>query len=214
MFTGIIEEIGTIEAVHSASGGARLKVRAAKVMGDMKEGDSISVDGVCLTAVELRKDGFSADVSPETLKRSTLGGLASGSPVNLERALTPGSRIGGHIVQGHVDTTGEIESIDQAGAGNWWLTVRPYEELDRYLVEKGSVAVDGISLTIAAVEVGRFSIAIIPHTFEQTALKFKRPGDPVNIEADILAKHVEKLLQAAGAAGGKLTAERLRELGW
>lgn len=214
MFTGIIEEIGTVEAVQHASAGARLRVRASAVMDDLKEGDSVSVDGVCLTAVELRKDGFSADVSPETLKRSTLGEFTSGTPVNLERALTPSSRMGGHIVQGHVDATGEIEAIEQAGSGNWWLTVRVDEELDRYLVEKGSVAVDGISLTIAEVRNGRFSIAIIPHTFQQTALRFKRPGGRVNIEADILAKYVEKLLRGAGGHGGTLTVERLRELGW
>lgn len=214
MFTGIIEEIGTVEAVHPASGGARLRLRAAVVMGDLKEGDSVSVDGVCLTAVELRKDGFSADVSPETLKRSTLGELSSGAPVNLERALTPSGRMGGHIVQGHVDATGLIEAIEQIGSGNWWLSVRVDEDVDRYLVEKGSVAVDGISLTIAEVQYGLFSIAIIPHTFQQTALTFKRPGSRVNIEADILAKYVEKLLRGAGGVSGTLSVERLRELGW
>jgi len=214
MFTGMIEQIGAIEAVQPASLGARLRIRLAALMDDLKQGDSVSVNGVCLTTVELRAGGFSADVSPETLKRSTLGGLVPGSPVNLERALTPSSRMGGHIVQGHVDGTGEIEALERAGGGNWWLTVRPHQDLDRYLVEKGSIAVDGISLTIAAVQTGRFSIAVIPHTFLQTALKFKRPGDPVNIEADILAKHVEKLLRATGPAGGKFTVERLRELGW
>ncbi|HPT27979.1 MAG TPA: riboflavin synthase, partial [Bryobacteraceae bacterium] len=170
MFTGIIEEIGVLEAVLPAQGGARLRLRAQIVMADLKEGDSVSVSGVCLTAVELRRDGFSADVSPETIKRSTLGGLTPGSFVNLERALTPSTRIGGHVVQGHVDGVGEIEAIEQVSGEYWWLTVRAGDELDRYLVEKGSVAVDGISLTIAEVEDGRFSVAVIPHTIAQTTL--------------------------------------------
>ncbi|HNY42530.1 MAG TPA: riboflavin synthase [Bryobacteraceae bacterium] len=214
MFTGIIEEIGVLEAVLPAQGGARLRLRAQIVMADLKEGDSVSVSGVCLTAVELRRDGFSADVSPETIKRSTLGGLTPGSFVNLERALTPSTRIGGHVVQGHVDGVGEIEAIEQVSGEYWWLTVRAGDELDRYLVEKGSVAVDGISLTIAEVEDGRFSVAVIPHTIAQTTLKHYRAGSRVNIETDVLAKYVEKLLRASASEGGRLTVDRLREMGW
>jgi riboflavin synthase len=214
VFTGIIEELGVVEAVEPVQGGARLRLAARLVTGDLKEGDSVSVSGVCLTAVDLRKGGFAADVSPETLKRSTLAGLTPGAMVNLERALTPTARMGGHIVQGHVDGVGEIESLEPSGAEGWWMWVRAPEELSRYLAFKGSVAIDGISLTIAEVEGCRIAVAVIPHTIQQTTLKHRRAGDRVNIETDVLAKYVEKLLETLDPQGRRLTVERLREQGW
>jgi riboflavin synthase len=214
MFTGIIEEIGIIETIEPRQAGARLRLRAPLVASDLAEGDSVSVSGVCLTAVELKPGSFAADVSPETLKRSTLGALRPGSAVNLERALKPSSRMGGHIVQGHVDGAGSIESIDQSGGGDWWLTIRVPDALDPYFVFKGSIAIDGISLTLAQVEPCRVSVAVIPHTYQNTTLKSCRPGDAVNIETDVLAKYVEKMLRAFNLKGDPLTVERLREQGW
>src|SRR5438477_12353174 len=164
MFTGIIEELGAVESVQTRSAGARLKVRCRTVMSDMTEGASIAVNGVCLTAVDLRPDSFSADLAPETLRRSNLGDLRAGSRVNLERPLSPAGRLSGHIVQGHVDGTGEFVSLDALGDDNWWLRIRIPEELDPYLVYKGSIAIDGISLTIAALEGGVLSVPTIPHT--------------------------------------------------
>ena len=153
MFTGIIEELGAVESIESqAAAGARLKIHCRKVLEDMTEGASIAVNGVCLTAVDLRPESFSADLAPETLQRSNLGALRALSRVNLERPLTPGSRLSGHIVQGHVDATGEFLSLEALGDENWWLKLRVPAELDPYLVYKGSVAIDGISLTIAALD--------------------------------------------------------------
>ena len=213
MFTGIIEELGTLESIQTGGASGRLRVRAPLVCADLHEGDSISVNGVCLTAVGLRGASFDADASPETLSRSSLGGLKPGGIVNLERALLPTSRLGGHIVQGHVDATGEVVAAQPLGDGNWWLSVRYPAVLDRYLVLKGSIAVDGISLTIASIDGGVFGLAIIPHTWEQTNLRTRRPGDAVNLETDILAKYVEKLLAGAPAAP-KLSVERLIDMGY
>ena len=214
MFTGLIEEIGFIDGIEPREGGARLRLRAPLVASTLATGDSVSVSGVCLTAVDIRSGAFSADVSPETLRRSTLGGLRTGSAVNLEQALKPTSRMGGHIVQGHVDAVGEIESIEQSGGGNWWLRVRVPEELDPYLVFKGSIAIDGISLTLAEATRGAAAVAVIPHTYENTTLKHRRPGDSVNIETDVLAKYVEKMLRAFDLKSGGLTVDKLREQGW
>lgn len=213
MFTGIIEEIGIVEAIEPRQSGARLRLRAPLVSSGLAEGDSVSVSGVCLTAVDLRAGSFAADVSAETLKRSTLGAFRPGSAANLERALKPTSRMGGHIVQGHIDGAGSIESIDQSG-GDWWLTVCVPDSLDPYFVFKGSIAIDGISLTLAQVEPGRVSVAVIPHTYNHTTLSSRRPGDAVNIETDVLAKYVEKMLRAFNLKGESLTVERLREQGW
>jgi riboflavin synthase len=213
MFTGIIEELGTVEALESRAAGARLRIACRTVTGDMRTGSSISVNGVCLTALDLRPDGFSADLAPETLKRSNLGALRAASRVNLERPLSPSSRFDGHIVQGHVDGTGEFLSLDSLGADNWWLRVRIPADLDRYLVSKGSIAIDGISLTVAELEAETLSVTIIPHTFRNTTLGGYRPGARVNLECDVLAKHVEKLLIKM-APGEKLTVEKLRESGY
>jgi riboflavin synthase len=207
MFTGIVEEVGTVERT-----GSRIVVRCRKVLEGLQRGDSIAVNGVCLTAVEWASGSFSADVSPETLRRSNLGELRAGEPVNLERPLSPSGRLGGHIVQGHIDTTGELASLEALGDDNWWLSVRFPEEIARYVVFKGSVAVDGISLTIARVEDGVFSATILPHTYSSTNLAGRRPGDRVNLEADVLAKYVERMLSAYAPA--RLTEARLRELGY
>jgi riboflavin synthase len=214
MFTGIIEEVGRVEAIEPRAAGSRLRITAPVVCGDVREGDSISVNGVCLTAVDLRGQGFGADVSPETLKRSSLGRLERGWMVNLERALTPNSRLGGHIVQGHVDAMGEVISLDLLGDNNWWLRLKAPAEIDRYLVFKGSIAIDGISLTVAEVSGGVVSVTIIPHTYEHTNLRLRRPGDAVNLEADVLAKYVEKMLGALDVKGRKLSVEGLMEQGY
>ncbi|MBI5084580.1 MAG: riboflavin synthase [Acidobacteria bacterium] len=214
MFTGIIEELGVVASVEPRSAGSRLRIRAPKVCGDLKEGDSVCVDGVCLTAVALETSSFAADAAPETLERSSLGRLRPGDPVNLERALLATSRLGGHIVQGHVDGTGEIVSIEPLGDDNWWLQVRVPAELQRYLVFKGSIAIDGISLTIARVEDDVVGVTIIPHTRANTTLRAKGPGDMVNLETDVLAKYVEKMLATLDVSGRKLTVEGLLDQGF
>jgi riboflavin synthase len=213
MFTGIIEELGAVEALETRPSGARLKVRCAAVLADMSIGASIAVNGVCLTAVDRRPDSFSADLAPETLRRSNLGDLRAGSRVNLERPLSPSGRLDGHIVQGHVDGTGEFLSLEALGDDNWWLRIRVPAELDPFLVYKGSIAIDGISLTIAALEGDALSVTIIPHTYRNTTLATYRPGARVNIECDILAKHVEKLLRKLDVKSG-LTINKLQEQGY
>jgi riboflavin synthase len=209
MFTGIIEEVGALHSVEPRSAGSRLRIRAPLVCSDLREGDSICVNGVCLTAVDPRPDSFAADASPETLQRSSLGGLATGAPLNLERALKPSSRMGGHIVQGHVDATGRLLGLDLIGDDNWWLTLSIPSDIQRYVVFKGSIAIEGISLTVAAVEDAAVSVTIIPHTYANTNLKSKRPGDLLNLETDILAKYVEKMLAAFQAPGSSLTVDKL-----
>jgi riboflavin synthase len=213
MFTGIVEEMGAVESIQNQAAGARLKIHCKTVLEDLTEGASIAVNGVCLTAVDLRPESFSADLAPETVQRSNLGALRALSRVNLERPLTPSDRLSGHIVQGHVDATGEFLSMEALGDENWWLKVRVPAELDRYLVYKGSVAVDGISLTIAAIDRDVLSVTIIPHTYRNTTLGTYEPGSRVNIECDILAKHVEKLMRKLDLKP-RLTVERLREEGY
>ena len=213
MFTGIIEELGSVESIQYVAAGARLKIHCQKVLEDMSEGASIAVNGVCLTAVEVRADSFSADLAPETLLRSNLGALGALSRVNLERPLSATGRLSGHIVQGHVDATGELRSLEALGDENWWLTVRFPAALDRYLVYKGSIAIDGISLTIAALEGDILSATIIPHTYKSTTLATYQPGTRINIECDILAKHVEKLIRNLDLKP-KLTIDRLRDEGY
>jgi riboflavin synthase len=213
MFTGIIEELGTVEALETRSAGSRLKIRCSTVMQDMTEGASIAVNGVCLTAVGLQPESFSADLAPETMRLTNLGDLSAGSRVNLERPLSPTGRLSGHIVQGHVDATGEFLSLDALGSDNWWLRIRVPAELDPFLVYKGSIAIDGISLTIAALESDVLSVAVIPHTYRNTTLAGYRPGSRVNLECDVLAKHVEKLLRKLDVKS-PLSVEKLRENGY
>jgi len=213
MFTGIVEELGTVESVEQRAAGARLTIRCRQVLEDMTLGASIAVNGVCLTAVDLHPESFAAELAPETLRRSNLGALRTTSRVNLERPLSPSGRLSGHIVQGHVDATGEFLSLEALGDENWWLKIRVPAELDPYLVFKGSIAIDGISLTIAALESGVLSVTIIPHTYRNTTLGTYQPGSRVNIECDILAKHVEKLIRNLDLKP-RLTVERLREEGY
>ena len=213
MFTGIVEETGRVEAFDVLPAGACIRIRCQAVLDDLFAGASVAVNGVCLTAVDIRGGGFSADVAPETLSRSNLGRLRAGAGVNLERPVSPTGRLGGHIVQGHVDGTAEFASLEEVGGGGWWLRVRVPEQLERYLVEKGSVALDGVSLTIAAIEGDDLACAIIPHTFANTTLGRYRPGERINIECDILAKHVEKLLQRFEKTSS-LSMDKLRDLGF
>lgn len=213
MFTGIIEETGILEAIEPRAAGARLRIRCANVVSDAREGDSICVSGVCLTALDIRKDGFSADLAPETLARSTLSLLKTGETVNLERSLAANGRLGGHIVQGHVDGIGEVVRFEPLGDGNWWLTLRLPEEMQRYVVFKGSIAIDGISLTIAEVEGDLLSVTIIPHTYEATAMRGYRTGTKVNLETDVIAKYVEKMLGLIERPA-PLTVEKLKEQGY
>ena len=213
MFTGIIEELGEVESVLSRSAGGRLKVRCATVAEDLTVGASIAVNGVCLTAVDPRPDSFCADLAPETLRLSNLGDLRAGSRVNLERPLSPTGRLSGHIVEGHVDGTGEFLALESLGGENWWLRIRVPAELDRFLVYKGSISIDGISLTVAALELDVLSVTIIPHTYRTTTLGGYRPGARVNLECDILAKHVEKLLRKLDV-NPPLTVDKLRDNGY
>ncbi len=194
MFTGIVEELGLVK-----SAGTRLAIECRAVLADAVLGSSIAVNGVCLTALDLTANSFAADLAPETLARTNLGDLAAGSRVNLERSVTVATRLSGHIVQGHVDGTAELISLEELRDGNWWLKLRVPAELDRYLVRKGSIAIDGISLTIASLEDRVVGVTIIPHTYANTTLGFAKPGSRLNLEADVLAKHVEKLLR--GSAG-------------
>ena len=216
MFTGIVEELGTIRAIRRGASSAVLSIGAGTILDDLKVGDSVAVNGVCLTATQVDGGGFTADVMHETLDRSSLAGLAPGDKVNLERAMAAGGRFGGHIVSGHIDATGTI--TDRRRDDNAvWYTVSAPAALLRYVVEKGSIAIDGISLTVAAVEADRFSVSVIPHTAAVTVLGGKRPGDPVNLEADLIGKYVEKLLrpvQAPPARRSALSLEFLAEHGF
>lgn len=193
MFTGIIEELGSVRSIEERGENARIVISARIVTEGTIHGDSIAVNGVCLTALDIQPDSFAADVSRETLLRSTLGRLQPGAPVNLERAVTPATRLGGHIVQGHVDGRGQFLSVEDHGE-SWTLRIKYPPELARYLVFKGSVAVEGISLTIAGLTDEYFEIAIIPKTWEVTNLSQLKPGDDVNIEVDVMGKYVERLL--------------------
>ena len=189
MFTGIVEEVGVVAKISDNA----MTVRASKVLEDVKLGDSIAVNGACLTAVDFSNSEFSVDLSPETMRRTSLGQLSVGGPVNLERALLAGDRMGGHIVQGHVDGTGRVMSIRPDG-DSIIFRIRVPKRLNRYIVEKGFVAVDGISLTVVKRGASSFTLAVIPFTLENTNLSAVSVGDRVNLEADILAKYVESLL--------------------
>lgn len=193
MFTGLIEELGTIADVEPLAEGRRIRVDASLVTSDLSNGDSIAVNGVCLTALEVDRSGFFADVSPETLNRTTLGSLDRGARINLERSVTPNTRLGGHMVQGHVDGRGEFLGADVHG-DFWTVTIGFPPFLARYFVHKGSVAVEGISLTIAELQETNFQIAVIPKTWEMTNLSTLKRNDYVNLEVDIIAKYVERMM--------------------
>lgn len=229
MFTGIIEELGEIIQKRSSSGGVRLLIKGKKVMEQLQEGDSIAVNGVCLTVNDLSGEKFAADVMPETFRKTNLEELQAGSLVNLERALAVGARLGGHFVSGHIDATGKI--LNEKTEGNALLKeLEAPRDVLRYVVEKGSIAIDGISLTVFNVKDHSFSVSLIPHTARYATLGFKKPGQKVNLEVDMLVKYVEKLLhsfaqdvpifslddkkQTSGAEKGELTLSFLREKGF
>ena len=211
MFTGIIEEVGSVVSVAAGGQGAQIKIRAQKVLAGTKVGDSIAVNGVCLTATSVDADFFTADVMAETLRRSNLGSLAAQSPVNLERAMAADGRFGGHIVSGHIDGPGTIARLEREGNAVW-VYVSAAAEILNLIVEKGSIAIDGISLTVAKVSAADFAVSIIPHTAQETTLLTKKPGDRVNLENDIVGKYVQKLMGGGNDSG--ITEEFLRERGF
>jgi len=209
MFTGLIEEVGTIESVSRHGRMFDITIGASYILDGIKIGDSIAVSGPCLTVIALDDSSFTVQAVEETLRRTTLEKMKKGTPVNLERSLRLGDRLGGHLVQGHVDGTGKI--VARKGTpGNVVLGIAPETDPSRYIVEKGSIAVDGISLTVAYAKKSEFGVSVIPHTLEMTTLKQARVGDTVNLETDVIAKYVEKLL---GKADG-LTMDRLRDMGF
>jgi len=193
MFTGIVEEVGTVRAVDERDGVVEVWIAAQRLLGDLLPGGSIAVNGCCLTAIRIATGSFACELTPETLERTAFRGLREGDRVNLERPLRPDGRFDGHIVQGHVDGVGRIVAMRSLGASGE-MTVEAPPDLDRYLVEKGSVAVHGVSLTVARRQAGRFTAALIPYTLQHTSLGTARPGDRVNLEVDVIAKYVERLL--------------------
>lgn len=195
MFTGIIETVGTVTAIEGGPDGKRFTIESDLVTSDLDVGDSVSVNGVCLTATTIAGSRFTVDTIVETLDRTNLGSVVEGSGVNLERAMPASGRFDGHVVQGHVDGTGVIARIEPEGTGQRWTITAP-SDLLRYVVEKGSITVNGVSLTVAGLSDDAFEIALIPHTLEVTSFRAASPGDAVNLEVDILAKYVERLLEA------------------
>jgi riboflavin synthase len=194
MFTGLVEELGTVRAVIPNASGARLEIEAVAVLDDAELGASIAVNGCCLTAVEIGEGWWAADAVEETLRRTSLGALAPGDRVNLERPVRLADRLGGHIVQGHVDGVGEIAERETLADGSTRVVVAADDTVLRYVVEKGSIAVDGVSLTVVGIDEKTFEFALIPHTATVTTLGIKGPGDPVNLEVDLVAKYVERLM--------------------
>ncbi len=200
MFTGIIEEVGSIRHIRMGSASCVVTVAASRVLEDVRIGDSIAVNGTCLTVCRFDGNSFSADVMPETMRRTNLGRLSPGDRVNLERAMAANGHFGGHIVSGHIDGTGTVSALRREDNAVW-VTIAADRDLLRYIVQKGSIAIDGISLTVARVTDGNFSVSVIPHTGEETTLLHKTPGDIVNLECDVIAKYVEKLLGKAERGG-------------
>lgn len=212
MFTGIIEEIGTIEGMKKGASSAVLRIQASKIMDDIHLGDSIAVNGVCLTVTRISSTGFESDVMHETMNRSSLGNLRIGSSVNLERAMPANGRFGGHIVSGHIDGTGTILNIQRDDNAAWYKIKTPLSVL-RYIIEKGSIAIDGISLTVAKVSKDSFHVSIIPHTAQFTTLDKRRVGDLVNLENDCVGKYVEHLT-GSETKNNNITAEFLAKYGF
>jgi len=209
MFTGIIEEVGRISRIDVRGENRRIQISANAVPAELKTGDSVSVSGVCLTALDIQPDSFHADLAPETWQRTSLSRLKSGALVNLELPMRASGRFDGHIVQGHVDGVGRLQRFDQiAGTDNWWLTIQLPAELEKYVVQKGSISIEGISLTVAEMKGRDCTVAIIPHTVESTNLKSLRPADPVNLEVDVVAKYVEKMMRSKTPESA-LTVEQL-----
>jgi riboflavin synthase len=208
MFTGIIEEIGRIAGIEQHGENRRLVIDSKHVPGELHAGDSIAVSGVCLTALDIKPSSFAADLAPETWLRTSFSRLRKGALVNLELPMKADGRFGGHIVQGHVDGVGKVIELERIkNSDNWWLHLELPAEIERYTVFKGSLCVEGISLTVAKLEANRCTMAIIPHTVDMTNLKSLKPGDPVNLEADLIAKYVEKLTRTQ--PGSSITLEKL-----
>jgi len=213
MFTGIVEEVGRVETITHQSGNRRLTVSSSRLVTELKTGDSIAVSGVCLTAVELTPSSIGFDLAEETWNRTSFSRIKEGALVNLELPMRADGRFGGHIVQGHVDGTGRFIALDAIpDTDNYWLRIDIPPELARYVIFKGSLSIEGISLTVAAIEGTKVTVAIIPHTIEMTNLKSLKGGDPVNLEVDMIAKYVEKMLQ--GDSATTLTVEKLVEAGF
>jgi riboflavin synthase len=209
MFTGLVEEVGRVTSIKEIEGKRRLTIAATEVTKELKKGNSVAVSGVCLTAIDLKPDAFGADLAEETWVRTSFSRIQPDALVNLELPMRADGRMGGHIVQGHVDGTGSFLGLERiAGADDYWLHIEVPPELEKYIVYKGSIAVEGISLTVAKIEGSRLTIAIIPHTWEMTNLRALQPGDPVNLETDIIAKYVEKLMGGERVAGA-ISLERL-----
>jgi len=214
MFTGLIEEVGRVEKIKEDGGKRRLTISASRLPSELKIGDSISVSGTCLTAVEVHSQSFAADLAAETWARTSFSRIRQGALVNLELPMRADGRFGGHLVQGHVDGTGKFLGLEPIPSGNdFWLRLEITQDLERYVVHKGSLSVEGISLTVAKLEGNMVTIAIIPHTIEMTNLKSLRPGDPVNLEVDLVAKYVEKMVRGEEATA-ELTVERLMAEGF
>jgi len=217
MFTGIIEAVGKIQAIEPKGEDVRMRIKTGKLdLGDVQLGDSIATNGVCLTAIELPGDGYVADVSGETLSKTTLDRLKVGTPVNLEKALTPTTRLGGHLVSGHVDGVGEVVSRSSAGRSIKFV-IRVPNELARYIAHKGSVCVEGISLTVNEVRGAEFDLNIVPHTLQETTMQHLQAGSPVNLEMDIIARYLERLLlgdKASDASSTGIGEQLLRESGF
>jgi riboflavin synthase len=209
MFTGIIEEVGRVTGIVQQNGNRRLRVAATQLNKDLKQGDSIAVSGVCLTAVEIATDSFAADLAAETWERTSFSRINKDAVVNLELPMRADGRFGGHIVQGHVDGTGKFLALDRIhGADDYWLRIEIPPDLARYVIFKGSLCIEGISLTVAKIEGTKVTAAIIPHTVKMTNLRSLKPGDPVNLEVDMIAKYVEKMIRGE-VANSALTVERL-----
>lgn len=211
MFTGLIEEIGTLEKIESIPNGRRIKVSASKIFDDVKVNDSIAVNGVCLTAIKVEANSFLAEAVGETLKKTTLNKLSQNTKVNLERAVRLSDRLGGHMVQGHVNGIGTVKKINRLG-DNYYFEVQIPKDLEKYLIKEGSIAVDGISLTIANLEGSSVGLSIIPHTWKNTNLQFRQISDEVNIEIDIIAKYIERLIGSKG--GTSLSEDILKNMGY
>lgn len=213
MFTGIVEEVGRVKRIEQGSENRRITVAAEHTPKELKTGDSVSVSGVCLTALDIRPGSFGADLAPETWARTSLSRIHERALVNLELPMRADGRFGGHIVQGHVDGVGRLITLDRiADSDNWWLEIELPDEVEKYTVYKGSISIEGISLTVAKLEKNRCTVAIIPHTVERTNLHSLKPGDPVNLEADLIAKYVEKMMK--GEIESSFTVEELVQQGF
>jgi riboflavin synthase len=213
MFTGIIEEVGKVAKIEQRGENRRISIHAENTPRELKTGDSISVSGVCLTALDIKANSFCADLAPETWARTSFSHICKNALVNLELPMKANGRFGGHVVQGHVDGVGKLLSLGRiADSENWWLNIELPAEVEKYTVYKGSISIEGISLTVAKLDGKRCSVAIIPHTLEMTNLKSLKPGDPVNLEADLIAKYVEKMTK--GASSSIITVENLVRQGF